>query len=280
MKIPFNEAFKRVSDLVDIFESNYAYYKNSKYSEAQVRKDFIDPFLIALGWDVNHEYQNNPYKQEVKVEKTQKQEGEKGSKFADYAFYLEPNFKNPVFFVEAKKPAVLLEDNLQYYLQTHKYGWNSQTPLSILTDFEELIIIDCRAKPHPKYSVNTAVRKYKFSQYKDESIFKEIYYLFSREAVADDSINNFVETVIPKKKLKERQLKLFGGGYKAVDDDFLEYIDQLRLDLARAFHGNNPDLTSKQLTEATQKTIDRLVFIRFLEDKQIEFEDYINEIKN
>lgn len=62
MKIPFNEAFKRVSDLVDIFESNYTYYKGSKYQEAEVRKDFIDPFLIALGWDVNHEYQNNPYK--------------------------------------------------------------------------------------------------------------------------------------------------------------------------------------------------------------------------
>jgi adenine-specific DNA-methyltransferase len=280
MKITYKEAFKRVSELVDRFEQNYAYYKGVKYQEAEVRKDFIDPFLIALGWDVNHEYQNNPYKQEVKVEKTQKQEGEKSKKFADYAFYLEPDFKNPIFFVEAKKPAVLLENNTLYYLQTHKYGWNAQTPLSILTDFEELIIIDCRTKPHPIYSSNTAVQKYNYTQFKDEAIFKKLYYLFSREAVVDGSISHFVETQIPKKKLKERQLKLFGGGYKAVDDDFLEYIDQLRLDLARAFHSNNPELTPKQLTEATQKTIDRLVFIRFLEDKQIEFEDYINEIKN
>ncbi|MGZ0017641.1 Eco57I restriction-modification methylase domain-containing protein [Yeosuana sp. AK3] len=280
MPTNFEVAFKKVKDLVDNFENNYAYYKSSTYQEAEVRKDFLDPFLIALGWDVNHEFQNNPYKQEVKVEKTQKQEGSKNKKFADYAFYIAPNFKNPVFFVEAKKPAVLLENNTLLYLQAHKYGWNSQTPLSILTDFEEFIIIDCRTKPHPKYSANTAVKKYNFKQYKDENVFKEIYYLFSREAVADDSINHFIETQIPKQKIKERQLKLFGGGYKTVDDDFLEYIDELRLNLARAFHNNNPELSPKQLTEATQKTIDRLVFIRFLEDKQIEFEDYINEIKN
>lgn len=274
----YQKAYQRVIELVDIFEDNYTYYKNPKYQEAEVRRDFLDPFFIALGWDVNHKHQQNPYKQEVKVEKTQKQEGSKNKKFADYAIYLSPDFKNPVFFVEAKKPSVLLENNKGHYLQTHKYGWNSQTPLSILTDFEELIIIDCRSKPHPKFSANTAVRKYNFIQYKDEEIFKEIYYLFSREAVADNSINNFIQTQIPKKKLKERQLKIFGGGYKAVDDDFLEYIDDLRLNLARGFFAKNNQLLPKQLTEATQKTIDRLVFIRFLEDKQIEFDDYINEI--
>lgn len=42
--------------------------------------------------------------------------------------------------------AILIERNINYYLQTHKYGWNAQTPIAILTDFEELIIIDCRAK--------------------------------------------------------------------------------------------------------------------------------------
>ena len=274
------EAYKKVSDLVDDFETGYNHYKNPSYSETRVREDFINKFFSALGWDVTHDFQKNPYKQEVKLELTQKQEGSKNKKFADYAFYLEPDFKNPVFFVEAKKPAVLLEDNTGYYLQTHKYGWNSQTPLSILTDFEEFIVIDCRTKPHPKFSVSTAVRKYNFRQYKDETIFRELYYLFSREAVADGSLIHFVETQIPKTKTKERQLKMFGGGYKSVDDDFLEYIDSLRLDLARGFYAKDNSLTPQQLTEATQKTIDRLVFVRFLEDKQIEFEEYINELKD
>ncbi|PQJ31908.1 hypothetical protein BST92_08200 [Nonlabens arenilitoris] len=280
MNKKYLEAYNKVSELVDDFETGYSHYKDPSYSETRVREDFINKFFIALGWDVTHEYQKNPYKQEVKLEQTQKQEGSKNKKFADYAFYLAPDFKNPAFFVEAKKPAVLLEDHTGYYLQTHKYGWNSDTPLAILTDFEEFIVIDCRSKPHPKFSANTAVRKYTFRQYKDDETFRELYYLFSREAVAEGSLTHFVETQIPKTKLKARQLKMFGGGYKSVDDDFLEYIDSLRLELARGFYAKDNELTHQQLTEATQKTIDRLVFIRFLEDKQIEFEEYINELKD
>ena len=80
-------------------------------------------------------------------------------------------------------------------------------------------------------------------------------------------------------KGKARQGKLFGGAYRAVDDEFLDYIDTLRLDLARGFVAKNLDINSAELTEATQKTIDRLVFIRFLEDKQIEYDDHIYHIK-
>lgn len=48
--------------------------------------------------------------------------------------------------------------------------------------------------------------------------------------------------------------------------------------MAQAFHANNPTLDHYDLTEATQRTIDRLVFIRFLEDKQIEPEDLMHSI--
>ena len=275
----FEESYNAVKLLVKNFNNNLNYYLGSSYLEAQVRSDFIDPLFEALGWDVNHKEQHNPYKQEVKIEKSQIQEGKGGKKFADYAFFINPDFKNPMFFVEAKRPSIVLEDNHDYYLQTHKYGWNAQVPISILTDFEEFIIIDCRSKPNIKYSSNTAIRKYKYTDFTDIDKFKEIYYLFSKEAVIENSISNFVKTQIPELKSKSRQLKLFGGGYKAVDDDFLDYIDSLRLDLAIGFVSKNKEISSEELTEATQKTIDRLIFIRFLEDKQIEYDDHIYNIK-
>ncbi len=56
----------------------------------------------------------------------------------------------------------------------------------------------------------------------------------------------------------------------ALDEAFLIELDGYREMLARAFKSKNPDLNGEQLTEITQRTIDRLVFIRFLEDKQIE----------
>src|SRR6266481_9155687 len=86
MAIPqtFDEAFKRVKELVSIFQQNEERYLSPGYSEAQARLDFVDKFWIALGWDVNHEQQTDPYKQEVKVER-----GVTTSEFrkrADYAF--------------------------------------------------------------------------------------------------------------------------------------------------------------------------------------------------
>ena len=280
MNEKFEKAFQTVKSLAQSFEGNIEYYKASSYQEAEVRKDFIDPFFTALGWDLNHISQTNPYKQEVKVEKSQTQVGASGKKFADYAFYIAPNYKNPVFFVEAKKPSILLKDNKDYYLQTHKYGWNSQALVSVLTDFEELIIIDCRDKPHPKHASVVALKTFRFKDYFDREKFSEIYWLLSREAVADNSIKNFIENHAPKKRGKARQGKLFGGGYKPVDHDFLEYIDSLRLELAKEFYKKNPKLNSHELTEASQKTIDRLVFIRFLEDKQIEHQDHIYEVRD
>lgn len=277
--LSFEQCHKKVCEQVRHFESNLNYYKSKDYLEAQVRQDFLDDFFTYLGWDVRHKHQKSPYKQEVKIEKTQKQEGKGGKKFADYAFYLDPDYRNPIFFVEAKKPAAVLENNEAFYLQTHKYGWNAKVPVSVLTDFEEFIIIDCRAKPDIKYSHKTAVRKYNFKDYLDPEKFKEIFYLFSREAVVDNSIPNFVDTQMKVSKDKAGKGKLYSGSYKSVDEDFLNYIDKLRLDLAKGFISKNPDLSSSELTEATQKTIDRLVFIRFLEDKQIEYDDHINDIR-
>jgi adenine-specific DNA-methyltransferase len=64
----FADAFERVKGLVSIFSQNEGRYLSTGYSEAQARLDFIDKFWIALGWDVGHENQTDPYKQEVKVE--------------------------------------------------------------------------------------------------------------------------------------------------------------------------------------------------------------------
>ena len=38
--------------LVERFERNRAAYRSGHYNETQVRREFIDPFFEALGWDV------------------------------------------------------------------------------------------------------------------------------------------------------------------------------------------------------------------------------------
>jgi len=44
---------KEIEDLVEWFEQNIESYKSSHYNETQVRREFVDPFFEALGWDVN-----------------------------------------------------------------------------------------------------------------------------------------------------------------------------------------------------------------------------------
>ncbi len=270
MDTNFEKAYDEVRSLVDTFKTNEQHYLSNDYQEAEVRKDFIDKFFIALGWDVNHDEQKNPYHQEVKIEKTQSNQ-----KRPDYAFYLDPDYKDPVLFVEAKKSASDL-DNPDYYFQTIKYGWNANTPIALLTDFEELHILDCRYKPNLKHIFNASHKEYHYSQFTDKEIFSEIYYLFSREAVSGNSLEEYAKS-LGKPSGKAIQNELFKLETKPIDEDFLLYIDSLRETLAKAFKKNDIELNSGELTEAVQRTIDRLVFIRFLEDKQIEPDYYIDK---
>lgn len=261
----FDEAFHRVKDLVDSFKENEREFLSPSYSETDVRKDFIDKFWIALGWDVNHDLQKNPYERQVKVENNVNVEGRR--KKADYAFFA-PNFRDVLFFVEAKKPARNI-DNPDDYFQTVRYGWNAGTPLSILTDFEQFRLLDCRYKPDVHAALHRAVKKFHFTEYADEEKFREIYHLFSNGAAAGGALEKFA-AALPKAPGRAVQRKLFGGAYKSVDEDFLQELDALREWLARAFKNRNPGLNGEELTEATQRTLDRLVFMRFLEDKLIE----------
>ncbi len=51
---------KQVRLLVERFRENYGEYTrtNSSYNETQLRIDFLNPFLQALGWDISKKAQN------------------------------------------------------------------------------------------------------------------------------------------------------------------------------------------------------------------------------
>jgi hypothetical protein len=130
MASKFDVAFARVKQLVADFRANEKFYLSPAYQEQEARRDFIDKFWLALGWDVNHETQKNPFEQEVKVERglslsasTGERDGVRcrnSQRRADYAFYLAPNFRDVKFYVEAKKPHgdIATADN---YFQTIRY---------------------------------------------------------------------------------------------------------------------------------------------------------------
>ena len=96
----FVEAFAQVKILADRFQKDEKEYLKTTYQEAEVRQHFLDKFFVALGWDVYHQEQSNPYEREVKIEKSVMVGGR--GKRADYAFYTAPNFSQARFMAEAK----------------------------------------------------------------------------------------------------------------------------------------------------------------------------------
>ncbi len=276
MTIPktFQESYAHVRELVDRFRKNESAYLSPKYQEAEVRQEFLDKFWVALGWDVYHQEQPNPYEREVRIEKSV-MVGDRGKR-ADYAFYTRPNFLQARFMAEAKKPSRNLENQYDCF-QAVRYGWNSNTPISVLTDFEQFLVLDSRSKPSVERALSNILEKFHYTQFDDEEEFRRLYYLFAREAVGDGSLEKYV-TALKKSKKTKAAAKPAAVQVEPVGDTFLAELDIQRELLAKSFKRNNEHLDGDELTEITQRTLDRLVFIRFLEDKLVEPSEIIDRL--
>ena len=49
------KGLKKIKELVARFEEFQTVYKKIEYNETKTRRDFIDPFFMALGWDIDNE---------------------------------------------------------------------------------------------------------------------------------------------------------------------------------------------------------------------------------
>ena len=269
----FENAYNEVTELVRKFDEHKDQFIAHNYQEAHARTEFIDKFWTALGWDVRHDFQTNPREQEVKIEKS---DTAGSTRRVYYAFRLKPDYKNTVFFCEAKKPSVDLA-NVDDYFQLVRYGYGAGTPVGVLTNFDEFHIIDCRYQPHIEKSYPSAqIKVFGYKDYLDREAFGFIYWLFSREAIATGKLKDYASG-LPKQR-GSGKTKLTAEEAKPVDEAFLIKLEEYRRILAKAFKKADESLTAEVLTEATQKVIDRLVFIRFLEDKYIEADYIVDQI--
>src|SRR5882757_8640026 len=140
-----------IADLVERFEQQGDAYKSGQYNEAQLRKEFIDPMFKALGWDMENVSGYAEAYKDVIHEDAIKIGG--ATKAPDYCFRIGGTRK---FFLEAKKPSVDIKNDVNPAFQLRRYAWTTKLPLSILSDFEEFAVYDCRVKPDKDDSAATA----------------------------------------------------------------------------------------------------------------------------
>jgi len=246
------EAKQNIKKLVERFRYNLDVYKKSTYNETQVRIEFIDPFFEAMGWDVGNKQGHAEQYKDVVHEDAIKIGG--STKAPDYSFRIGGQRK---FFVEAKKPSVNIKEDVSPSYQLRRYAWSAKLPLSIVTDFEEFSVFDCRIKPNQKDKVSVGrIAYYTFEEYLDK--FDEIYDIFSKEAILKGSFDRHVQSTKGKR------------GTAEVDSEFLKEIESWRELLAKNIALRNPDVSIYELNYAVQKIIDRIIFLRICEDRGIE----------
>lgn len=265
-------AHATVCQLISDFAAHHNHYVTSGYQEAEARKDFIDPLLMALGWDVNHLREKNPFEQEVKVERGVTVSA--AQRRADYAFYLRPNFRDVRFFVEAKRPSTDIVTDRDAHFQIIRYGWNAQTPLALLTNFREIHVIDCRLRPNIDTALSCVHRKYVYTDLLDIDRFAELYWIFSRESLEGGAHDRYV-AALKRPPGAAKQTGMVSSGLRSIDESFLDDLEGYRQSLAQTFKSQHHELDGETLTELVQRVLDRLVFLRFLEDKLIETKDHI-----
>ena len=150
------EALEKVRLLIQRFDEQKEFYTNSDYNETQTRRDFVDPFWKALGWDVDNESGYAESYREVRHEDRLIIGG--AAKAPDYAFRLSGTKK--LFFLEAKKPSVDIKDNSEPAYQLRRYGWNGKMLISITTNFAEFAVYDCTFRPKTTDKASTSRIKY------------------------------------------------------------------------------------------------------------------------
>lgn len=253
---------KEIIELREHFDRNRETYRSGHYNETQLRREFVDPFFKALGWDVENTAGHAEAYKDVIHEDAIKIGG--ATKAPDYCFRIGGTRK---FFVEAKKPSVNIAEDIGPAYQLRRYAWSAKLPLSILTDFEEFAVYDCRVKPDKSDKASTARILY-LTERDYLARWEEIAAIFSKDAVLKGSFDKYADTARLKK------------GTAGVDAAFLKEIETWREMLARNIALRNTHLSQRELNAAVTLTINRIIFLRICEDRGVETYGQLMALKN
>lgn len=233
------QAKKELEALIKKFEA-LSEHEKKEYNEANTCKNFILPLFRILGWDVS----GDEVVSELKAS---------GGR-VDYSFSLN-GLKR--FFVEAKAIKVDL-DQKQWAEQAIDYAWHKSVPWAVLSDFEGLKIFSAQWE-----EMNPEMCLFKDLHYKDYLEKFDDLWLLSRESIEKGELDKLaLETGrSPKRAVIDKQLTT----------DLLAWHDFLLKEFW--YEPKNKKMGRDKFEECLQKLLNRLIFIRTMEDRGIEDRD-------
>ncbi len=229
-------AREQILKLVEKLNSVFSQKKFNRYNEEMTKKDFILPLFRALGWDVEN---SSEVSAEEKISKGR----------VDYSFSINGI---PKFFLEAK-PLTELLDKEKYAEQAINYSYLKGCTWAVLTNFREVRIYNADWK-----TSSTSLSLFKSLHYKEFQYRFDDLWLLSRESFQNGTIDKIAEDW--GKKAKKVPID------KQLLEDFTRFRELLSKNITRL----NQNLNEDELDESVQRILDRLIFIRNCEDRELE----------
>jgi len=236
----------------------------TKLSEFDIRDNYIFPLFKYLGWNIENEGLS-PFEFEVLREQSIR------SGRPDITFRINGL---SVFFVETKNIKKYLGD--KDVLQAWRYAWTSGHRFTILSNFFQTWLIDCRATP-PVNKTKYSLRSQIIFEWQASNLPKkwiQLLSLIGHNAVKKGSLDDLEVALNSKsKKIKGLDLTLFPiQGSFPVDRYFLGQLDQWRLHLVKNIHASCQKWDREQVIEVADQILNLIVFIRVIEDKKLELD--------
>ena len=241
-----------------ILIEKYFQYKKDKKSEElseESTRGWINEFLEIFDWDVLNIQQVQQEKIVDDAQKEKLDEIESTHTKPDYSLM---NGSTVKAYLDAKKTSVDIFKNKEAAFQVRSYGWSAGLPCSFLTNFEQMVIFDCRYAPQKGDDASIAAKQITIDNYVAEF---------------DDLNNHFNRLLVYRNNLQKLYNSEKVEGSKTLDAIFNKLLSEFRLQLANELYTKNQALIDEEeLNFYVQIILDRIVFIRVCESRKIEKE--------
>ncbi len=255
---------QRIHELVQKYERNRDYYRTSQFNETQVRNEFLDPLFEILGWDIRNKLGKSTNEREVLLEEALKANASTHSKKPDYTFRLYGERK---FFIEAKKPCVHINEDNEPAKQVRRYGFTAGLKISVLSNFEDIFIYDTTNPVEDTDSLAKArIKTYHYTDYEDAA--EDLLRLLGRESVYTGQFDSEWKDITVKVE------------HTSIDKLFLKQINEWRLLLGKLILAAQADIEIDHLGDVVQSYINKILFLRVCEDRNIETYQVLLRIAN
>lgn len=206
---------KDLYKLVEKYDADRNFYLSDRYNETQVRSNFLDSLFELLCWDIKNKVGRPTNEREVILEEPLKAGASKNTKKPDYTFRL---FAERKFFLEAKKPHVHINDVDAPARQARRYGYTANLKISVLSNFEYLMIYDTSVKVEETDTNQKAlIKKYRYTEYEDK--FEELQRLLGKESVYSGQFDE---------EWKDIEVRLKQSGYPDILSHLAYFMIRIR----------------------------------------------------